>query len=125
MQNFHIGDILSVTHDCLVSPEGIGGVYKILNHMSGEELFTHQLPRVAREAAPVLRAALPFLAEIDLEGVNADNWQERMDAIVARHGETHPVPTLTEDQHERIEPLSELAEKVHPDKIVVVDPGVN
>lgn len=30
------------------------------------------------------------------------------------------VPRLGEDDHERIDPLSELAEMVHPDKIVVV-----
>lgn len=125
MREFHIGDILSVTHDCLLSPRRMEGVYDILGYMSGEHLFTHQLPRVAREAQPVLRAALPFLDEIDLSDVNAENYQARLQDIIAKHGEMHPVPTLTDGQHERIDPLSELAEKIHPDTILVVDTGTD
>jgi hypothetical protein len=33
---FHLGDILSVTTGCLVSPRGIAGVCDILNWMTGE-----------------------------------------------------------------------------------------
>lgn len=120
MREFHLGDILSVTHDRLVSPRHVEGVYDILGYMSGESLLTHQLPRVADEARPVLMASLPFLKDISAEGVGSDNWREWLDRMIATHGEMHPVPTLNEDQHERIDPLLELAEKVPPDRIIVV-----
>lgn len=120
MKEFHIGDILSVTHNKLLSPRHIEGVYDILGHMTGENLYTHQLPRVAREARPVLLEALPFLAGISVSDIDPHNWEARLADIAAEHGAMHPVPMLTMDQHERIDPLSELAEKVHPDKIVVV-----
>lgn len=63
-KDFHIGDILSVTTGRLVSPEHIGGVYKILNWMTSENLMTHQLPRASRECEPFLKAQHPDLSEI-------------------------------------------------------------
>jgi hypothetical protein len=102
----------------------IGLVYEVLNFMSGESLFTHQLPRVSREATPVILATKPELqAAIDeSEQVTADNWHEWLATWKARYGETIAVPKLTIAEHERIDPLSELAEKVSPDRIVVVTP---
>jgi len=121
---FHIGDVLSVTTGILVSRELIGGVYKILNWMTGEELYTHQLPRVCREAAPVLLAKYPTLAdaEAEAEAVTPDSVDNFLARMEKRYGKTLAVPKLSVDQHERIDPMSELAERVHPDKIIVVTP---
>lgn len=122
-RDFHLGDILSVTTGRLVSPRHIDGVYDILNFMSGDSLFTHQLPRVADEARPVLLAAHPQLSSVDENAeINADNVDAWLAAQVALFGETLPVPKLNEDQHERIDPMSELAEKVHPSRIIAVSP---
>ena len=119
-RDFHIGDILSVITGRLVSTRHINGVYDILNFMTGESLYTHQLPRVSREAGPVLLRQHPLLATADASMVNADNWKGWLAIQVERFGETLPVQPMTEDDHERIDPLSELAEKVHPDRILVV-----
>lgn len=120
-RDFHIGDILSVTTGKLVSPRLIEGVYDILNFMTGESLFTHQLPRVSREAAPVILRRHPQLADIDTSGVNSGTWRAWLGEQIARFGEMLPVPKMTVDEHERIDPISELAEKVHPDRIIVVE----
>lgn len=122
-REFHLGDILSITTGTLVSPSvpPIDGVYDILNYMTGESLFTHQLPRVRKEAAPVLLEQHPQLAAVDASGVGRDNWREWLAEQVARFGERLTVKPMTEDEHERIDPVSELAEKVHPSRIVVVD----
>lgn len=119
-KSFHIGDVLSVTTGCLLSPRGMEGIYDILNYMSGENLFTHQLPRVAQEAAPVLLALHPQLADADASDVTPENHREWLEAATAKYGEHISVYPMSEDDHERIDPLSELAEKVHPDKIVVI-----
>lgn len=121
---FHIGDVLSITTGILVSRDLIGGVYKILNWMTGEELYTHQLPRVCREAAPVLLAKYPALADAQAqaEAVTPDSINNFLAKMEARYGKTLAVPKLNADQHERIDPMSELAERVHPDKIIVVQP---
>lgn len=42
------------------------------------------------------------------------NWLAEQ---VERYGETRAVPQLSVDDHESIDPLSELAEKVPPDRI--------
>lgn len=100
----------------------IGGVYEVLGWMSGESLFTHQLPRVNKEAKPVILAMHPHLQQAvdEAEQVTPDNFRQWLQTWEDRYGPTIAVPKLSADQHERIDPLSELAEKVHPDKIVTV-----
>lgn len=117
-QEFTMGQVLSAATGTLMCE--IGGVYEILNYMTGESLMTHQLPRVIREAQPVLLKRHPWLADIDMSDVNPDNCRQRLDEIIAQHGARVMVPMMTIDQHERIDPLSEAAEKFHPDRIVVV-----
>ena len=100
----------------------IGGVYEVLNWMTGESLFTHQLPRVSYEAKPVIIAAIPALqrAVDEADEVTTENWEKWRDAWLARYGATLAVPKLNVEQHERIDPLSEAAEMIHPDKIIPV-----
>ena len=121
MKDFPTGDVLSMVTGYLVSD--IRGVYQVLNWMTGESVYTHQLPRIGREAAPVVLAAHPELAAAYQEAkqVNSDNWRQWLATWVERYGPTISVPKFNEDQHERIDPLSELAEKVHPDKIIVIE----
>jgi len=38
-----------------------GDVYKILNHVTGDNLFTHALPRAFRFASPIIKALYPEL----------------------------------------------------------------
>lgn len=114
-------DVLSVVAGRLMGE--IGGVYQVLNWMTGESLFTHQLPRVAEEARPVILAAHPALQQAvdEAEQVNSDNWRKWKARWEKRYGRTLMIPKFTADAHERIDPMSELAEKVHPDKIMVIE----
>ena len=122
VKQFHIGDILSITGDKLVSPRLIAGVYDILNYMTGDNLYTHQLPRAMRECRPFLLAQHPQLCNVDESTVTEATWHKWLDDQITKFGETLPVNPLPEHAHEFIDPLSELAEKVHPDKIIVVKP---
>lgn len=121
-REFDISDVLTVTTGRLVSTRHVEGVYDILGYMSGEALFTHQLPRVLREAKPILLAQHPQLAGVDATKVTPENVAEHVAGWRAEFGDTLPVSPMNEDQHERIDPVSELAEKVHPSRIVVVGP---
>lgn len=58
-KRFHVSDLLSITTGRLVSTRHMDGVYEILNHITGDNLFTHQLPRAAKECDPVLASAFP------------------------------------------------------------------
>lgn len=120
-KEFPIGAVLSVVTGRLVSENHIAGVYEVLGWMTGESLFTHQLPRVSREAEPVILALHPQLeqARTEADQVNGENWKTWLQTWQDRYGLTIAVPKLNIEQHERIDPLSELAEKVHPDKIML------
>jgi hypothetical protein len=129
-REFDIGDVLSVTTGVLLCPVNgsrtspIQGVYDILNYMTGDNLYTHQLPRVRKEAAPVILARHPQLATIEIpEFASPDDVPAFVAALREKYGAAFAVPRMNADQHERIDPLSELAEKVEPSKIIIVDGG--
>lgn len=116
-------DVLSVVTGRLVGK--MGGVYEVLNWMAGESLFTHQIPRASREAQPVLVAAHPALRQAidEAEQVNSENWSEWLQTWQDRYGPVLAVPKFAAADHECIDPMSELAEKVHPSNIVTVVTG--
>ena len=58
---FHLGDILTVTTGIFMCPTRMDGLYRILNHLTGDNLMTHQLPRAAEECKPWLRHQFPTL----------------------------------------------------------------
>ena len=118
---FHLGDVLSVTTGVLLSPDGIGGVYRILQHLAGHPVYTHQIPRVSREAKPVLLAQFPALAGVNVEGVTAENYLARLAELATEYGECFDVQSAPSDAIQDIDPVSELAELVHPSKIIVVN----
>lgn len=116
-KSFHIGAILSVTGEALMCP--IGDVYEILNYMTDDNLFTHQLPRVARECRPVLLKQQPQLSAW-VDDVTPENYKARLADAIKQFGEELSVEPLAANEHEYIDPMSELAEKIHPDKIIPV-----
>jgi len=125
---FSIAAVLScVTGRLMTAKEpgnGIEGVYEVLNYMTGESVYTHQLPRICREAVPVILALHPTLQQAidEADQVTPANWREWLSTWEDRYGPTIAVPKFTPAEHESIDALSELAEMVHPDNIVVVKP---
>jgi hypothetical protein len=119
-KEFATRDVLSTITGRLMGD--IGGVYEVLNWMTGESVFTHQLPRIGREATPVVVAAHPALQQAidEAEQVNQENYAAWRQTWEDRYGPTISVPKFSAATHESIDPMSELAEKVHPDKIIPV-----
>lgn len=109
-RTFHIGDILSVMTDRLVSPNHVGGVYTLLDWMTDSSSMTHQLPRLARECGPSLRSQFPDLAAVevpdDLEGEQpVMSWLAKQ---AAQYGETREVARLDPADHTYIDPITEI-----------------
>lgn len=127
---FHIGDILSITTGRLVSPRHMEGVYEILNYMTGDNLFTHQLPRASNECKPHLLRQHPKLADADVSPLDKladdtapdarrsliDGWMRMQ---VAAFGETLLVEPIPQDDHERKNPWDELVEMRGSDEGVI------
>jgi hypothetical protein len=120
-KRFHLGDVLSITTGKLVSPRHIEGVYDILNWMTGDNLFTHQLPRACRECQPHLLAQLPQLADVDASEVNAENHAAWLAEQVCKYGESFAVQPIPSGAHEHKDPITEAAEMMGgPDKVIAV-----
>lgn len=119
-KEFPTQDVLSTVTGMLMGD--IGGVYLVLNWMTGESVYTHQLPRIGREAAPVLLAAHPELqsAVDEAEQVTPENYTQWRDTWLDRYGPIISVPKFDAGSHEYRKPLSELAETIPPHKIIVV-----
>ncbi|MCF6467358.1 hypothetical protein FAF44_02875 [Nonomuraea sp. MG754425] len=109
-RDFHIGDILSVTTGRLVSPTHMDGIYAILNWMTGDNLYTHQLPRAKNECEGPLLAQHPDLSAVTVpdefdDELHVKQWLAEQ---VERFGEFRPVTPIDAELHQRIDPFSEL-----------------
>lgn len=122
MREFHLGDILSVTTGYLLSPTHMSGVYEILNYMTGESLFTHQLPRAREACKGPLLAQHPQLAEIDLAHLAPAARQDHLTSLVECYGEHLPVAALFEGEYEPRDPFVELTELTDRPIMVTVLP---
>jgi hypothetical protein len=119
-RKFHLGDVLCITGEKLVSPRHIEGVYDILNFMTGDSLYTHQLPRAMRQCRPILLEQYPWLAEVDDTEVTGENWREWLASQVEKYGEEIEVAQLK--HYESINPLDELTAMAGEDRVIVVQP---
>ena len=71
-QEFHLGDILSITTGRLVSPERIVGVYNILTFMAGCSLSAQGMIRAGDEYAPKLAKQFPQLVTPEMDSAVAE-----------------------------------------------------
>lgn len=124
-RDFDLGDILSITTGLLVSPRHIGGVYDILNWMTGENLYTHQLGRAAEAAKPVLLERYPKLADVWIpREIGADGWMGWLDGQKKLYGHTLPVPKIPEGKYRPMGPIEE-AQAIRPNAVVAPPIVVN
>lgn len=116
-----LGDVLSVTTGRLVSRDGIGGVYRVCDHMTGTPNFTHQLPRVCDEIRPVIFEQAPWLGRIVVpdfpETATAEDWMTWLGQMELTHGATVALAPLA--AYSAPNPIEELCDMVGPEKVYV------
>jgi hypothetical protein len=95
--------------------------------MTGDRLFSHQLPRACDECQGPLLAQHPDLAAVETPGSFGDTPEAAKAAVeawlaeqAAEYGETREVAPLAAEDHTRIDPLTELRAKMRPDAEIVV-----
>lgn len=119
---FHLGDILSITTHALVSPDHMNGVYNILNHLTGDNLMTHQLPAAADQMTPVLVAQFPELAAIEApefaDQEHVETWLAEQAAI---YGEWHEVTAPTSAFWGEHDAMQEAVDMVGPGRVIAVE----
>lgn len=124
-KDFPTLDALSALTGSLVTPRGIGAVYEVLNFMTGESVYTHQIPRISREAQAFMLKRLPDLATTysEADQVTPENYRTWQVTWLARHGETMTLARMGIEDHEPIDPVSELAEMVPPERRIIIKSG--
>jgi len=141
MKLFHIGDVLSVTTGRLVSSRHMEGIYELLNFLTGDNLFTHQLPRAMRECEPWLKTQYPQLmadspdmaVSIEVLKGNLTSTPQNKEAIgracaawvegVRRKFELPemlPIHEMGANMHTHIDPIEEAEAMVGKDKVIAV-----
>jgi hypothetical protein len=144
MKTFHISDVLSITTGRLVSSRHIDGIYDILNFLTGDNLYTHQLPRAMRECKPWLRSQFPSIMEdspiitkllpvLDAKITNADKQKDRVQAACeqwvkmvqteANLPEIVAVYEMGAEMHTHIDPVEEAQVMVGDKRVIVLDAG--
>lgn len=95
---------------------------EILSWMTGDAVYLHQYARLADQVGPHILAQHPdarlVLEEAGL--VTPENASKWADTWEERYGVEMEIPKLLPHQFERIDPLSELCEKIHPDQITTL-----
>lgn len=125
-KKFHLGEVLTVISFRLVTPDGFEGLSRILNFMTGENLYHHQLTRVWKECQTCLAQQYPQLTGVNMELAFAEldeamnarmSYQELKKIIedwltkqVALYGEMFEVSQIPTEAHEVKDPLAELVE---------------
>lgn len=137
-KQFHITTVFSAVTGRLMTPyhpkyignkndNGFGEVYDILNFMTGDDLYTHQLGRSAKECAPYFPEFTKGWAQAaegvaDIAGDNHDmlvnGLQRLLKGLTILHGEWIEVQRIPMDDHDVIDPVTELAQMVPPEKII-------
>lgn len=75
-KQFDLATVLSVTTGRLLCD--MDNVYAILNHITGDNLFTHALPRASRFASPLILAKYP-----ELDAAGSPEQLAKLDELLA------------------------------------------
>ncbi len=67
-KSFTLDIVLTVTSGILLTP--IDELYRILNYLTGEQLYTHQLPRASEFAKPHIFKKYPELKKVEIPNVS-------------------------------------------------------
>lgn len=122
---FHLGDVLTITTGRLVSPRHVSGIYDILNFMTGDDLFTHQLPRAMEECQGPLLKQHPDLKAIEVPDDFGNDPQAAVAAWLAEQvaifGETRDVSPLPPEDHTYIDPITEIRKMAPHAEVITVE----
>ncbi len=127
-RTFPLRVIISVTTGRLLTKSksandnGISDMYKLLEHMTNDAPWTHQLPRFANECRPWLLRWFPELEPLtDKVNKFCDNLPKKENLSLAAIDdfitclekevgkEKYDVPRIPMDDHEKKDPLDEFA----------------
>lgn len=139
LKPFPLRDVLTVTTGRLLTvrkgerDNGIGDLYELLNWMTGDSLYTHQLGRASDVCRPYLLSLYPELANANdalslLDSALAtrdpydaiERWLAQLKMIAPEIKDFYDVPPVPEGWT-TIDPLIELESMVGKERIITVN----
>ena len=116
-RTFPIAVVLTVATDLLLCH--MDDLYEVLNYLTDDNIYTHQIPRALRVCGPAVLAQHPDLAAITvpdtLDGAEAVN--EWLDGITAGYGTERELTPVSEWQH--VHPVEDLCDLMGPERVWV------
>lgn len=100
----------------------MGKVHEVLDFLTGDQNFTHQLPRVMKECQPHVFKQFPQMETFDISGCDSSNWKSYADQIVAIFGEELEIQPIPRDSHAFKNPITEAQEMMGGKPVIVVGP---
>ena len=107
---------------------GISQMYDLLEWMTGDAPWTHQLPRFANECKPWLLRWFPQLSEVQqhvVEECDAGRADALQGELIERFGKTLSVAKIPRDDHEHKDPYDEMVAMRGTDEGIVIWPSPN
>jgi hypothetical protein len=85
-------------------------VYKIMNFLTSDNLFTHQLPRACKAMEPWVLEQCPWLKELDASKCNPETVHTWLADAVTRFGKTHELQPAPANLWLHIDPIKEAVD---------------
>jgi phage host-nuclease inhibitor protein Gam len=85
----------------------LGRLYEVMNFLTGDNLFTHQLTRAFHVCEPWVKQQHPWLLELNTEDCTRENWQTWLAAAEDKFGRHHELFPLPGGAWEHCHPLDE------------------
>jgi len=93
-KNFTIGAVLTVTTGIVLTRD-FGEAHALMDHLTGDSLFTHQLPRAADPCKAALLAQFPALASVTPPENARDTWEAWLETEAAILGTSFDVAPMS------------------------------
>jgi hypothetical protein len=110
---FHIGEILTIITNILLSIYKEQGVFDLLAYMVDEPIYEFQVPRLMQECKPALLAQFPEfegLEELLVGKVTEENWLLVLNELVDEFGGFREVEKIDPSLHQKLDPRQEALE---------------
>lgn len=118
-RDYPLGDILSVTTGRLLSRDGMDGIYRILAYLTGDEIYTHQIPAAIDATHLGVLSQHPQLVGVTpVTNADLDDVGTWLTAQEQRFGSSLPLaPVPGWGAHD---PIQELVDRFGPDRVIPV-----
>jgi hypothetical protein len=93
-------------------------VYEVLNFLTGDNLFTHQLPRAGKVCRIPVFKQHPFLKDIDVSDINPTNWEQKLADLKAKHPKEIELEPIANWTH--LNPIEEMIDMKGDDSNIIV-----